>query len=349
MGCVNTNIDEELLHDMIWTISGKSEAIQLKELIPLDILYKESHGSGESGSIWDNHHKSFAKYINKFNPSSIFEIGGGHGRLAKAYRSYGDIAWTILEPNPTPDKNNKAVFIKGFFDKDFVYEDKFDTVVHSHVFEHLYDLDTFMKDLSNFIDDGKRLIFTLPNMQKMLEKKYTNCLNFEHTVFLTEPYIEFLLAKYKFQIIHKEYFMEDHSIFYSALKDRNCDPKKLSNNLYKINKNIYNEYIAYHDKLISSLNSQIDNIDSPLYLFGAHIFSQYLISSGLQINKIKYLLDNDQNKQGKRLYGTPLMVESPEILEFDNNPVVILKAGVYNDEIKNDIITNINSDTNFLE
>jgi hypothetical protein len=32
----------------------------------------------------------------------------------------------------------------------------------------------------------------------------------------------------------------------------------------------------------------------------------------------------------------------------EKNPVVILKAGVYNDEIKKDILTNINSKTIFL-
>ena len=51
-------------------------------------------------------------------------------------------------------------------------------------------------------------------------------------------------------------------------------------------------------------------------------------------------------KQGKRLYGK-ILVCSPKVLK-EKNPVVILKAGVYNDEIKKDILTNINSKTIFL-
>ena len=50
----------------------------------------------------------------------------------------------------------------------------------------------------------------------------------------------------------------------------------------------------------------------------------------------------------KRLYGTDLMVESPEVLRDVSAPVVILKAGIYNNEIKNDILDNINPDTVFL-
>ena len=61
------------------------------------------------------------------------------------------------------------------------------------------------------------------------------------------------------------------------------------------------------------------------------------------------LLDNDTNKQTKRLYGTNLFVKSPTVLKDVERPIIILKAGVYNDEIKNDIIVNINPKTVFWE
>jgi hypothetical protein len=61
------------------------------------------------------------------------------------------------------------------------------------------------------------------------------------------------------------------------------------------------------------------------------------------------LLDNDKNKQGKRLYGTDLMVQDPGVLKAEQRPAVILKAGIYNDEIKADILCNINREVVFLE
>ena len=84
-------------------------------------------------------------------------------------------------------------------------------------------------------------------------------------------------------------------------------------------------------------------------MFGAHVFAQYLIEFGLDLNNIVCLLDNDKNKQGKRLYGTSLRVDSPKILKDIESPVVILKAGVYNKEIKDDIIKNINPNVTFWE
>ena len=107
-------------------------------------------------------------------------------------------------------------------------------------------------------------------------------------------------------------------------------------------------YIKYHEKLIKKLNSDINVNPHKVFLFGAHIFSQYLIEFGLNINKIESILDNDTEKQGKRLYGSKLFVESPKILKNVDNPLIILKAGSYNNEIKEDILKNINPNAKFI-
>ena len=89
------------------------------------------------------------------------------------------------------------------------------------------------------------------------------------------------------------------------------------------------------------------DMKEPIYLFGAHIFSEYLFAFGLKTEKIVSLIDNSPTKQGKRLYGSHLFVESPKILR-DKGPVnIILKAGIYNEEIKKDILENINPEVVF--
>ena len=349
MGCMNQPADADLREDMSWWISRGSGLIQLKKLLPLEVLYPESHGAGAVGALWDKHHKAFAQFLSQLNPGAVFEIGGAHGILAKEYQAYGDIPWTILEPNPSPVAGSKAHFIKGFFSEKFVYDEPFDAVVHSHVFEHIYEPDEFMNHLAGFIPQGKSLVFSLPNMRVMLERKYTNCINFEHTVLLTEPYVEFLLAKHGFRLTRKEYFMADHSIFYAATRDSSVQPTDLPQDLYQSNKKLYLDYVQYHEKLVAELNEITASVKSPVYLFGAHVFAQYLIAFGLDTSKIACLLDNDVNKQGRRLYGTNLLVRSPACLRDVDSPYVILKAGVYNQEIKEDILKNINAHVRFLE
>ena len=53
-------------------------------------------------------------------------------------------------------------------------------------------------------------------------------------------------------------------------------------------------------------------------------------------------------KQNRRLYGTDFIVLSPKVLKGYNSVNVILKAGLYNDEIKKDIHENINRKCNIL-
>lgn len=349
MGCLDQPVEADIKEDMSWWISRGTGLVQLKNLLPLDVLYPESHGAGAVGALWQKHHKAFSDFVNKMAPTSVFEVGGAHGILEKEYQRHGSVPWTILEPNPSPVDGCGARFIKGFFNETFSYDEPFDTLVHSHVFEHIYEPDQFMSHLAAFMKEGSNLVFSLPNMQVMLERKYTNCINFEHTVLLTEPYIEFLLAKHGFKLISKEYFMDDHSIFYASIRDSSVRPIELPSDLYKKNKMLYLDYVHHHETLVDELNNITKNLTVPVYLFGAHVFAQYLIAFGLDTSKIVCLLDNDPKKHGRRLYGTNLTVRSPACLREVEHPCVILKAGVYNKEIKDDILSNINSNVRFLD
>ena len=150
-------------------------------------------------------------------------------------------------------------------------------------------------------------------------------------------------------LARKQYYLDDHSIFYAAVRDPSVKAAALPDGLYEKNRKLYGDYVDYHAKLIEDLNRRMRAATGKVYLFGAHIFSQSLIEFGLDASRITCLLDNDPRKQGRRLYGTSLYVNSPQILREVDKPTVILKAGVYNDEIRNDILKNINPAATFLE
>ncbi len=349
MGCVVGDPSEDLTADMSWSISRDSGLIQLKNLLPLDVLYQSQTTTSAIGVTWMTHHKEFARFIHEYSPTGVLEIGGAHGVLSVEYQVLNDIPWTILEPNPAPVEGCTADFITGFFNNQFNFNGTFNTVVHSHVFEHMYEPSEFMSHLGGFVKYGQHMIFSVPDLKSWLKRNFTNCINFEHTVFLTEPYIEYLLAKHGFSVLEKKYVMDGHSIFYATVRIETVKPIKLEVGLYEENLGIYQDFVNYHEDLISNLNQKISKSKQPLYLFGAHVFAQHLIAMGLSTEKIVCLLDNDKNKQGRRLYGTKLKVASPKVLADVKDPIVILKAGVYNDEIKKDILENINKSTVFFE
>lgn len=350
MNCTEQKREADLYAPLTFAIGKEFGCIQLRSLMPLDILYSSQHGAGSVGNIWFEHHQKFADFIHYAIPNNVFEIGGYHGILSKIYiDKYKKIPWIIFDPQPNPLSDTEAVFIKGFFDSNIKELPQDCTLIHSHVLEHLYEPRLFFEHISKLLKRGQKHIFSIPNMNVMLNEKHGNMLNFEHTVCLQEDYIEYLLIKNSFKILEKQYFKNDHSIFYMTEKSNEQYDIIDKIHFYEQNKQKLNNYINHFLSFSSDINKKISESRSKIYLFGAHITSQFLISMGLNTENIFSIIDNDHIKQEKRLYGTNLTVKSPKILSSEKDPMVILVPGAYNNEIKKDIISNINRNTIFIE
>lgn len=331
MGCNKNSSKNDLRSDMEWAICSDTGIIQLKKLIPLEVLYLDQHNDG-TGGLWHDHYLAFVEFLKKYHPKNILEIGGAHDFIAKNYLDFNHQAsWISVEPNSQNITDKRIKVIKKWFDEDFKINQKIDSVIHSHVLEHAYNPINFIKAIGKLLKTGDRHIFTFPNLLAMLKNKYTNCLNFEHTLFLTEYFTDYILQKYGFLILEKQYY-KDHSIFYATEKTDIGTTIKLKNK-FNAYKKLFLDFVDYHIRLVNQLNNEIIQFNGPIYLFGAHIFSQYLLNFGLHTDKITAVLDNSQLKRGKRLYGTNLQVYSPEILRNQERVGVILKVANYRDEI----------------
>ena len=346
IGCTSSPKSDDVFADMVWMICKDSGMIQLERLLPPQIVYSEYH-SEAIGSIWRKHHEEFSDFISKHYEGNILEIGGSNGELAKIFQSKESkkTPWTIIEPNPSFKGDNNIKVIESFYDESTSLPN-IKTIIHSHVLEHLNDPNVLFHDInSNLSENGKHL-FSIPNLYQYLKKKYSNSINFEHTFFLTEYFTDYLLKKHNFKIIEK-YKYEHHSIFYATEKDYNAKTPSLKNK-YKEYKKLYLDMVKYYDQEVVRLNQLMDSFSGDIYLFGAHIFSQFLIYRGLNQEMIKGIIDNSQIKENKRLYGTELTVYNPKIVTGSLNTAVILKAGQYQNEVKTQLIT-IKSDVEIWE
>lgn len=347
MGCVTGDSTMDLRRDLNFYISRSSGMIQIDPLLPLEVVYQSEHSSGTTGPSWMQHHESLAKFIHKYRPKKVFEIGGLHGILSRCYYDLDkDIDWTILEPNPIPIEDLKAKIIKGFFQSSEDIPLDVDMLVHSHVIEHIYNPSKFFKDLSS-LPTGIRMCFSMPNLKRHMSKNIINVMNFEHTYLCSEEFIDWFLETGGFEILEKIEYQEDHSVFYSTVKIN--DPKQIFYpNFYEENKRLFLNYVEYHKKLVDHANTESKKY-SRVFLFGAHAFCHALQTFGLDNSKIICLLDNSDSKHGKRLYGTDFNIQSPKILKNEDAPAVILPTSVYSKEIKEDILNNINPRTVFIE
>ncbi len=349
MGCTDEPIGNDIIADMVWKIDPDTGMIQLSKLIPLEILYMHQHMDA-TGATWTDYNNSLADFIFQKRIGNILEIGGGSGKLANLILNLDkDVEYTVVEPNPTFNSHNRLKTIKSFFSKE-INNLKLDikTIVLSQVLEHVYDPELFLAEVRGCLPKGGRFIFGYPNLEYLFSNKYTNAINFEHTMLMTDFFLDYFLKKTGFTILEKKSF-GNHSYFYEVQKAELVPnlPMNLESR-YSYYKNMFEDYISYHTKLVSQLNKTISTCTKPIYLFGAHIFSQYLIAFGLNTERIVSILDNSELKIGKRMYGSNIRVESPKRLDDVKDPVIILKAGLYNNEIKSDILNNINSSATFI-
>lgn len=363
MGPSNVAPEKDLTASMHWMISRSSGCIQLRNLIPLDILYSRAHGSGQVGATWLEHHKAFARFIAKYRPGKVLELGGGHGILSREYMNLAPAEWTIIEPNPTPAPGVTARYVSAIVDEHFTPDGEYDAFAHSHVMEHMYSPRQFIANVSRFMPKASYHFCTFPNMEAQLQHNYTNVLMFEHTWYVTRPYVERIFDAAGYELLDTSYFRADHSIFYAFRRRSTPPPIQLSlqkkgevndtefSEYYEKNKLLFLKFVDYIYENVNNINILIDIAKKrriPVYIFGGHIFTQILLAFGILEHNIDAILDNDKNKWGTRLSGTNLIIQSPQILVDIDKPYVIVKAGAYANEIKNGLLQ-INPNTKFIE
>lgn len=332
LNCVSDPSSQNVA-EMIWSECQNCGLVQSNSLVDLSVLYRVDHGAGTIGAIWRSHHKSFARFFLSYCDSgSVLELGGGHCELASlCLDALPALDWTNVDPSPPLNVPAGMKYIPGFFPNVEITQG-ITCIVHSHVMEHLYNPLSFMEAVAELLDIGGLMIFSVPNIREMVSRNYANALNFEHVYFLTEEVTEYFLGRFGFEIISTEKFLPDHSIFYSVRKVDIVD----SSNVTKIKfwqKHTFLEYVDYFQRTASAIDEVVRRSDRVCFLFGAHVFSQMLLSSGLDENLFSGVLDNDKAKQGLYLNGTSLKVDDPSSLGRYRHPLVVVLAGVYTSEI----------------
>jgi hypothetical protein len=338
IGNTSKEIKNDLFSEIIFDISKKCGVIQLRNTINPNLIYSSYH-SEAIGKVWEEHHLEFSKLIseiiNKNQIKRVLEIGGSTAKIAKIILEQTESieSWTIIEPN-TPSINEnidkRINFISEFFN-DSIVDSPYDLILHSHTIEHMYEPNDFLISVNKSLSPNGYHIFSVPNLFSYLNSKFVNTLNFEHTIFLTEEILDYLMNRNNLEILDKKKYME-HSIFYVTKKNENVSPTPIPQK-YEEYKTMFLNYIDFYKKLIDELNNRMIESNSDIYLFGAHVFSQFLISMGLNTEKIICVLDNSLIKNNTRLYGTNLTIKNPKEVNLKDNSIIILKVGNYRDEI----------------
>lgn len=325
---------DEYFEDQNWVICRNCGCVQLSDLVDLDVLYKVPHNPA-IGKTWQKHNIDFAKFCNSIlKKGECLEVGGGNFKIFNLLDVSGFDNYTIYDSHiygEVPDRVRieKGFIVPSIFDR----SKKYDTIIMSHVFEHFYNPREFAELFYEILKENGRVLVSFPNSTNMVDDFYPNGLCFEHTFQLDINFIERLMSKAGFYLEKFENF-SNHNIFASFQKSHKRENLKFENK-YENSKKNFLQYLDYYESL-SEMIQKISDCKT-VYLFGCHIFSQMILESGLSEYSVKGILDNDSEKQGDIMYGTELKVYNPSVISDKEGSLIVVKCGVYSEEISNQI------------
>jgi hypothetical protein len=249
------------------------------------------------------------------------EIGGNSGVLYSHIAPLGNIDYTIFDICDSPKRPTEVKFVQGNCEDQAFNQG---ALIMSHTFEHLY-------EPRNFLQRQTLPIFlSIPNMDILYERKNIGVLHTEHTYFIgyTEAISLFSEFGYTCKTFRR---FNDHSYFFHFTKGVSMESYIPNDARLTIMRYIFEDGEV-------ALRSIV--IDRPCFICPAGLYGQrihyYLKQYSQYINGF---IDNDPLKQGKKLYGTGIMVYAPSILsKYSSSQIsVILYAGPYTKEIQENL------------
>lgn len=331
MGCTDADPSTDAFADQIWCTCSRCGAPQLRFLPPLDLVYAGQHNVA-LGGVWERHHHALVRFLGVSPGERVVEIGGSTGALARIALEEGRAAaWTVVEPNPTFVPGGGIHLVEAFIEDVPDVLDSADLIVHSHVLEHLYEPRAFLATVAQGSAPEARMVLSVPNLPEVLNLSGSNALNFEHTYYFGLPELLWMLGDAGFVVEAFQRF-EDHSLHVRARRrgdaQESTAPADASHGARALH-----AFVDAARRDAETLATRAAAYQGDIYLFGGHVFSQFLLVCGFPAGLVSGVLDNDRAKQGRRLYGTSLIVESPELLRNRSGAAVVVRAAHYTPEV----------------
>jgi len=312
---------EDIFADQNFSVCNICSCVQLKNLINPSLLYSTAHNNTFNTPTWLEHHNKFLNFIfNKVSHTSITEIGGSGKLFELLNRS--DINYTCLDISAPTVKVYGVNYIVGNCET-YNYSG-LETIVMSHVFEHLYNPHVF---LNTILQGGvKHVYISIPNMKALIDSNTVNIINNEHTFYIDKESIIWLFNQHGYSPVDIfEYKTHSLFIYFSKIETTIINKLPLSRRLY-VENSLYNLFL----KETSRLSNIIIKPNS--FIAPAGIYGQFVIYCCKPKNILGFL-DNDLSKQGHRVYGTSYFIYEFDELAKYSNITIYLWDGQYTDEL----------------
>ena len=308
----------------------KCKHISLKNIIDQNFFYKNYIMKSKSAIKYSSEYLINFKYFIKKNLKKnskkdlIVDIGGNDSSFLKFFDK---IKKVNIDPNASGTK--KIVKIKSYFENvDFSYfKNKNKIYVSSHTVEHIPDLNSLIKKVSNSLQKKDLLFLQFPSLEKLIENSKFDQITHQHVNLYSLKSISKLLNKFDLYVKKYEF---DNSV-YGTLRMCICKSKYKNKHNTKLSyKTIRNKYLNF--KKFYKSYERIIKDEKKLIGFGAGMMVPSLNYYLPSLNNLKFILDNDKNKNNKYFINMKPRIKffDGKFEKFKNYKIIITSISTEN-------------------
>lgn len=290
-------------------------------------------------------------YVQLKNDMLFVDVGGNDGTLLHTFKSNSEKHINVL--NIDPSKNLAIESIKkgvpvltDFFTPTIAqqYKNSVDVLTSTNVFQHLKDINSFVKAVRMILSDRGVWILEFPYwLHDMLTNQFDQIYH-EHVYYYTLTPLNKLMAKHGLKVVN----VTQHSIHGKSLRlvitkdtsqleiDKSVEEQLLFESSYN-NLEFYKQWgksISTHIHNSKQFLLGLKNQNKKIYGFGAAAKGcVYLNAMGIDDTVIDFIIDDTDIKQGKYVPGTGIQVVSRDILTKEPPDYILILAHNFADYI----------------
>lgn len=280
--------------------------------------------SGSSSTMRDLRTNQYKDFINFFNldGKKIIEIGSGRGDFLQFLKDFPVQVYGLENNEDLANQARKKGLnvLNGFADESLgkIKDYPFDAFLSFNFLEHQPNPNATLQAIyDNLTPNGCGLI-TVPSFEYILENNGYYELIRDHIAYYTFDTLELLCNNNGFVVLKKEIINRDTLSVY-VKKRQAIDISKLYENTSKLNDEV----------------SSIIRKYKKIAIWGASHQGFTLAATSKLGEKVSYIIDSSEFKQGKYSPASHIKIVSPDYYFLDHVDAIIIIAPGYTNEISN--------------
>jgi hypothetical protein len=303
----------------------KCSCLQLRQLVDPATLYSSNYMNAVFSPIWADHHMQFSNFIlSSSNTNKFLEIGANSGGLYKLLKQKRNASYATLDMFKHPDLPDGVEFVQGSCES---YKYTGQSVIASHVFEHLYNPHGFIKQMA---DGGVREVFiAIPNFRHLLESQSLQTIHSQHTFYCGKEYVMYMFSKHGYTCEKVIDYTGEFKSCFLKFSLTGCVESELPTTDIELYEKIYIAKVASISRLV---------LPEKTYIMPSGIYGQFLYYFLEQKSHVLGFLDNNLARHGQTLYGTNKNVYHPSKVDLTDCVIAICQCP-YTSEIVSELQT----------